>query len=58
MESESACSARFSNSCDKKECWNGGKRASQLLIDFEATELFLSMSFIYIYIYTTISHRK
>lgn len=25
-----------------KECWNGGKRASQLNIDMEATELLLS----------------
>ncbi|KZS05638.1 Uncharacterized protein APZ42_031116 [Daphnia magna] len=28
---------------DAWECWNGGKRASQLLIDFEATELFLNL---------------
>ena len=45
MESNSACSGTFTNKCNKRECWNSGKKAPQLLIDGEATELLLSKKY-------------
>ena len=48
MESESSILPDKSDNSTLKECWNGGKRASQLNIDMEATELLLSKLMFYI----------
>jgi hypothetical protein len=42
MEINSASSGTISNKSNKREWWNGGKKAAQLSIDFEASELMLS----------------
>lgn len=61
MESESSILPDKSDNNALKECWNGGKRASQLNIDMEATELLLSnlhclTYHIFTYIYLQLFH--
>ena len=54
MESESGILPDKSDNSALKECWNGGKRASQLNIDLDATELLLSNLHCFTYLLFTV----
>ena len=54
MESESSILPDKSDNSTLKECWNGGKRASQLNIDLDATELLLSNLHCFTYLLFTV----
>ena len=56
MESESSILPDKSDNNALKECSNGGKRASQLNIDIEATELLLSNLHCFAYLLSIIFH--
>jgi hypothetical protein len=48
MGSNRACRLvvqHFQKKCNKRECWNGGNRATQIFIDIEATEFLLRIKY-------------